>query len=303
MGDLVLVIDDDPVVHKLLEHAFKEDDYEVASCMNAEEAQDYLADHKEVQAIILDWEMPGMTGLEFLKHIKQIDKYKEIPVIMLTGRNKREEIKMGIDAGAYYYVTKPFAKEILLSVLRSAIAEYQVIKQLEEQVAEAKNPFANLYKGTFRIKTIQDAQKLSVLIANATPAPQENLMICELFNNAIEHGNLNISYDEKSELIDRNELRSEIERRLEDVRYKDREARVDFKRMDTALKVTIEDMGDGFDYNKYLTFDENRVFDNHGRGIAMANTLLNIKYFGKGNKVSVTIPLSTNPGERNSFCF
>lgn len=291
MGNLVLVVDDDPVVHKLLEHAFKADDYEVANCMNAEEAQEYLADHKEVQAIILDWEMPGMTGLEFLQHIKQIDKYKDIPVIMLTGRNKREEIKMGIDAGAYYYVTKPFAKDILLSVLRSAIAEYQVIKQLEEQVAEARNPFAHLYQGTFKIKSIQDAQKLSVLIANATPEPQGNLMICELFNNAIEHGNLEISYDEKSELIDKNELRSEIERRLEDERYKHREAIVTFERTNAVIKVTIEDMGEGFDYEKYLTFDENRVFDNHGRGIAMANTLLDIEYFGKGNIVIVSIPL------------
>lgn len=292
MGNLVLVVDDDPVVHKLLEHAFKTDDYEVANCMNAEEAQEYLADHKEVQAIILDWEMPGMSGVEFLQHIKQSDKYKEIPVIMLTGRNKREEIKMGIDAGAYYYVTKPFAKDILLSVLRSAIAEYQVIKQLEEQVAEARNPFAHLYNGFFKIKSIHDAQKLSVLIANATPEPQGNLMICELFNNAIEHGNLDISYDEKSELIDKNELRSEIERRLEDDKYKDREAKVTFERTDDVIKVTIEDMGDGFDYEQYLTFDENRVFDNHGRGIAMANTMLDIEYFGKGNIVAVTIPLN-----------
>lgn len=292
MGNLILVVDDDPMVHKLLEYTLNsEEEFTSDKCLSAEEAQEYLADHKEVLAIILDWEMPGMNGLEMLGWLKTQERYKDIPVIMLTGRDKKEEIKMGIDAGAYYYVTKPFNKDFLLSVLRAAVTEYLNIKQLAEQVQEARNPFANLRKGTFHVRTIDEGQKLSVLIANATPDPQSNLIICELLNNAIEHGNLAISYDEKSDLIDRNELHDEMERRLLMPEYKGRYATVEFETLDDRIRVTVEDMGDGFDYTKYLTFDEARVFDNHGRGIAMANTMLDINYVGKGNIVQVNIPL------------
>lgn len=292
MGNLILVVDDDPMVHKLLEYTLKsEEEFTSDKCLSAEEAQEYLADHKEVLAIILDWEMPGMNGLELLAWLKQQERYKDIPVIMLTGRDKKEEIKMGIDAGAYYYVTKPFNKEFLLSVLRAAVSEYLNIKQLAEQVQEARNPFANMQKGTFHVRTIDEGQKLSVLIANATPDPESNLIICELLNNAIEHGNLAISYDEKSDLIDRNELHDEMERRLLMPEYKDRYATIDIEMLQDRIVITVEDMGAGFDYTKYLTFDEARVFDNHGRGIAMANTMLDINYVGKGNIVQVNIPL------------
>lgn len=292
MGNLILVVDDDPMVHKLLEYTLKsEEEFTSDKCLSAEEAQEYLADHKEVLAIILDWEMPGMNGLELLAWLKQQERYKDIPVIMLTGRDKKEEIKMGIDAGAYYYVTKPFNKEFLLSVLRAAVSEYLNIKQLAEQVQEARNPFANMQKGTFHVRTIDEGQKLSVLIANATPDPESNLIICELLNNAIEHGNLAISYDEKSDLIDRNELHDEMERRLLMPEYKDRYATIDIEMLHDRIVITVEDMGAGFDYTKYLTFDEARVFDNHGRGIAMANTMLDINYVGKGNIVQVNIPL------------
>ena len=294
MSNLILVVDDDPMVHKLLEYTLNSDEeFTSDKCLSAEEAQEYLADHKEVLAIILDWEMPGMNGLEMLAWLKTQERYKDIPVIMLTGRDKREEIKMGIDAGAYYYVTKPFNKDFLLSVLRAAVSEYLNIKQLAEQVQEARNPFANMTKGSFQVRTIDEGQKLSVLIANATPDPQTNLIICELLNNAIEHGNLAISYDEKSDLIDRNKLHEEMERRLLMPEYKDRYATIDIEIHYDHLLVTVEDMGDGFDYKKYLTFDENRVFDNHGRGIAMANTMLDINYIGKGNIVQVNIPLHT----------
>lgn len=292
MSNLVLSVDDDPMVHKLLEFTLRNEDFDTATTLSAEEAQEFLnSDAQDVLAIILDWEMPGMDGLEFLKWLKTQERYKDIPVIMLTGRSKREEIQMGIDAGAYYYVTKPFSKDLLLSILRSAINEFNTIRKLSDQVQNAKNPLSSLRNGTFHIKTIEEAQKLSIFIANASPMPQESLMICELFNNAIEHGNLGITYEEKTDLVDSDALTDEIERRLNSPEYGEKYATVNFLKGDSDIRVVIEDMGNGFEYQKYLHFDEDRVFDNHGRGIAMANTMLNIEYKGKGNIVEVSIPL------------
>lgn len=292
MTNKILIVDDDPMIHKLIGFSLKEEDHDFDSRLNAEEAQVYLeTHHTQVNAIILDWEMPGMNGLELLKWMKSQKRYQEIPVVMLTANSERQDIQKGIEAGAYYYVTKPFNKDFLQSILSAAISDYTYKKNLVVELREAQNPFRNLITGSFKIKTLKEAQRLSVNIANATASPEETLMICELLNNAIEHGNLGISYQEKSELIDREKLNEEIENRLQSPEYKDKYARVDFKHNNDKIKIFIEDQGVGFEYKKYLQFDESRVFDSHGRGIAMANSMLNIRYIGKGNKVEVNIPL------------
>jgi len=287
----ILVVDDDPMFHKLLSYALKSDDHPMWFTFNAEEAKEVLErSSKDILAIILDWELPGMSGLELLGWMKNQEDYRDIPVIMLTGRSSPEEIKSGINAGAFYYVTKPFQKDFLSSIIKAAIADRQNLMHLANELERVRNPLESLVKGEFRFKTIQEAQKLSVFVANASPNPKESLIICELFNNAIEHGNLGISYDEKSELIDQNSLFEEIERRLEMPEYRDREAVLHFDKNEDRILLTLEDKGDGFDFQKYLHFDEDRVFDNHGRGIAMANAMLDITYLGKGNKVIVSIP-------------
>ena len=57
------------------------------------------------------------------------------------------------------------------------------------------------------------------------------------------------------------------------------------------MSVLVEDEGEGFDFEKYLVIDDTRIFDNHGRGIAIAASYINIKYLDKGNKVSVEFKL------------
>ncbi|MFN4881868.1 MAG: response regulator, partial [Bacteroidota bacterium] len=57
-----------------------------------------------------------------------------------------------------------------------------------------------------------------------------------------------------------------------------------------TLHVRIQDEGNGFDFSKYLHFDDSRIFDNHGRGIAICNSLLKIHYEGSGNIVHVELP-------------
>ena len=60
---------------------------------------------------------------------------------------------------------------------------------------------------------------------------------------------------------------------------------------ENKMSVLVEDEGAGFDFEKYLVIDDTRIFDNHGRGIAIAASYINIKYLDKGNKVSVEFKL------------
>lgn len=294
MRKTILAVDDDVMIHKLLSYSLEAwDNYHLVSMHSAPDAQAYLKEHQhEVNAIILDWEMPEMTGIEFLNWQKEQETYQDIPVIMLTGNNKKEDIKMGIDAGAYYYLIKPFNQDLLKSILSAAINDYLRLRELHEQVKQTHDPFANLVEGMFKIKTLEDASQMSVLISNTCSDPQEALIICEIFNNAIEHGNLGITYDEKSAFIEDNSLNEEVIKRLNEPKYRDRYATIDFLKKDGQLFLTVQDMGEGFDFEKFLEFDTDRVFESHGRGIAMVNSIFDVEYFGNGSKVQLKIPVN-----------
>ncbi len=291
MDGNLLAVDDDPIIHKMLEFAFRDEGFSLVSKLNGEDAKAWVEkNHSDLSALILDWEMPGISGLELLKQLKKDERFADIPVVMLTSHSEKSEIQLGIDSGAYYYITKPFNKEFLKSIVRRAVYDYRQKKEMKSQLREAQNPFGNMTKGSFRVRTLDEAQKLSLLIANASKNPDQSIVICELLVNAVEHGNLGIGYEEKTKLLDENKLMDEISHRLSLPEYHGKYATVDLSRDNGTLKVFVQDEGDGFDYTKFLDFDSTRIFDNHGRGIAMAKSMLDIRYYGKGNKVEVTIP-------------
>ena len=135
-----------------------------------------------------------------------------------------------------------------------------------------------------------------MLLAHAYPDANRVVTgILELTLNAIEHGNLNIGYKEKSRLIEEERLDNEIERRLSDPLYSSREATAQFVRHTDKLSLHITDQGNGFEWRKYLNFDPERAFDTHGRGIAMANKVSfdQIEYRGNGNQVITVLQLET----------
>jgi two-component system, cell cycle response regulator len=142
----------------------------------------------------------------------------------------------------------------------------------------------------YKIKTLEEAQHLSVHISNQTPKPIENLIISELMYNAIEHGNLEISFEEKVMLLENFAFMDEVNRRLSLPQYKNRYAQVTVKMHTEIISVSITDMGNGFNYEKFLQIDESRIFSQSGRGIALANSVLNLSYNSKGNEVMVKLP-------------
>jgi anti-sigma regulatory factor (Ser/Thr protein kinase) len=140
----------------------------------------------------------------------------------------------------------------------------------------------------FEFKTLDDARSLASLISNACPEPEKIVMgITELMINAIEHGNLGIGYEEKSSLNQSGLWEDEINRRLSAKDNVHLFAEISYKDLGNQICISIIDQGKGFDWQNYLEFDPERVMDNHGRGIAIANNLSfkRIEYRGKGNEV------------------
>jgi hypothetical protein len=142
---------------------------------------------------------------------------------------------------------------------------------------------------------LQEAKSLALWLANVSGEPERTVTAyLELLINAVEHGNLGITYDEKSQLLKDGLWADEIELRFQQPPYSDRYVTVSMEKTITDCVVTIKDQGNGFDWSNYLDFSPERMFDLHGRGIAMSRLcgFDAIEYVGKGNVVVTTVKTS-----------
>ena len=105
---LILAVDDDRSMLMMLESMLEEQDYKVLTATNGKEACEIIEQHhNNLDAILLDREMPIMDGLEVVNWIKRQQDITNVPIIMQTGANRPEQIKEGIDSGVFYYLVKP----------------------------------------------------------------------------------------------------------------------------------------------------------------------------------------------------
>jgi CheY-like chemotaxis protein len=244
--------------------------------------------------VVLDRNMPEMSGMEVLEKMKKHDQLKTVPVIFQTSLSAENEILEGLEAGAYYYLTKPFKEEQLLSIVEGAYSDYERYETLQNEVRkniDVLHTLSLMTKGNmaFQYRTISEGDKLSSLLANACPVPEAVVTgLMELFINAVEHGNLNISYEEKTTLVGNGRWQAEVDQRLELPENASKKVDVQFKRTEKEISFYVRDQGKGFEWEPFLEFSTGeRAFHNHGRGIAMANKLSfdSVEYLGNGNKV------------------
>jgi two-component system KDP operon response regulator KdpE len=113
----IMVVDDDPQIRRVLRTAFVAQGYEAVDARNGEEALEMLREEK-VDLVILDVNMPGMSGLETCRAIRSSS---EIPIVMLTVRDAEADKVEALDAGADDYMTKPFGSPELLARIRAAL--------------------------------------------------------------------------------------------------------------------------------------------------------------------------------------
>jgi len=286
----ILVVDDQDLnIQIIVDSLQKEGKYEISTANDGDVALKMLeSEPDKFDVIILDRIMPRMSGLELLQKMQEHEYLRYCPVIFQTAKNTTEDIVECLKAGAYYYLTKPIEGDILLSVVNTAVQDRLRYKQILSDLNNNKNLMGLLRHALFEFKTIDEARSLGALISHVFPDPERIIMgLTELLINAIEHGNLAISYDQKSDLILQGTWQTEVDRRSQLPEYKDKKAILEIDATDKIIIITISDQGNGFDWQSYLHFDPERVMDNHGRGIAMANILSfsNLEYKGKGNIV------------------
>lgn len=108
----ILVAEDERDIRELINFTLMFAGHTVTLAANGEEAVQKVAEANP-ELIMMDVRMPRMTGYEACRQIKNMDAYKNVPVVFLTAKGQDEEVQSGIDAGATAYILKPFAPDDL----------------------------------------------------------------------------------------------------------------------------------------------------------------------------------------------
>jgi two-component system chemotaxis response regulator CheY len=117
----VLSIDDSKAVRHMIRQAIEVLGFEFMESAHGKEALDVLETRGSADLILLDWNMPVMDGLVFLKTIKADERFKHIPVTMVTTETERHKVIQAIEMGAKNYVMKPFTQEELVTKIMEAL--------------------------------------------------------------------------------------------------------------------------------------------------------------------------------------
>ncbi len=118
----ILSVDDSAIIRKIMKMAVEVIEYEFMEAADGEEALKVIEqEYKDIALILLDWNMPGIDGFELLKKLKSEDKFKHIPVMMVTTESEKLNIIKAIQAGAAHYVIKPFTMEEVTKKILEAL--------------------------------------------------------------------------------------------------------------------------------------------------------------------------------------
>lgn len=116
----ILVVEDDPSLGELLVYNLESEGYQVESADRGEEAELKLLENPP-DLLVLDWMIPGVSGIEICRRLRARDETKTLPVIMLTARSEEADRVRGLSVGADDYVVKPFSVPELLARVRALL--------------------------------------------------------------------------------------------------------------------------------------------------------------------------------------
>lgn len=278
----VMVVDDDLARAEVLAQSLAGSVYRVRSVADAAAAVELLQGGPgDVLAIVLDRAARPLNGAGFLGRLRRTPGLAGLPVILGLRAEDVGAPFDGLAAGHYDYLVGPHRRDALIETLDGV---------------RVRSPDIEPGPVVFRFADLVAARDLASILSASCPDPKRVVIgLSELLVNAVEHGNLGISFEEKARLHEQNRWEEEVARRLATPELAARRVTVEYWREPGRIRIGIRDEGDGFDWRRYLEVDPARVMAAHGRGIAMANMLSfdTVDYRGAGNEVEVLIDTRT----------
>ncbi|MDP2177986.1 phosphate regulon transcriptional regulator PhoB [Methylicorpusculum sp.] len=127
----VLVVEDEDAIRDMLVMVLEQAGFHATGISDAEQANKSLSDHQP-DLILLDWMLPGMSGVEWARRLKKDQFCREIPIILLTARGEEEDKVRGLEIGADDYMTKPFSPKELVARIRAVLRRAGKIQDLAQ---------------------------------------------------------------------------------------------------------------------------------------------------------------------------
>jgi len=249
--ETILIVDDETLNLEILSEHLHDANYQTVRAEDGKQALDLLtADEHKFHAVLLDRMMPEMDGLEVLIKIKQNPQLAMLPVIIQSAKASKIDISEALEAGANYYLTKPFDGTHLLAIVELAVSDYSEYRSMKAN----SNDYPKLQSHEeFHFRTRAEAQHLARLIAiNCENGEVIAAGLLMLMVKAIEHGNLEISFDKKAKLMVSGRLREEVKQRLEDPVLGQRQVKLIFDKYPCEYSFQLINEGLGLDCHQDL---------------------------------------------------
>ena len=129
----ILVVEDDKSISDLITLHLKKNDFEYLVVHNGEDALSHL-DNFMPDFIILDWMIPGLSGLEVLRRIRNKQEYKNLPILMLTAKNSEQDKIISFESGLDDYITKPFLPSELIARVKAILKRTSQLNQDQDNL-------------------------------------------------------------------------------------------------------------------------------------------------------------------------
>lgn len=119
-GKTILLVEDEPAIRTMVSMALERAGFEALEAGDAAEAERLLADRRP-DLLLLDWMLPGISGVELARRLQRDEYTKDLPIIMLTARSEEDDRIRGLEVGADDYVTKPFSPRELIARIKAVL--------------------------------------------------------------------------------------------------------------------------------------------------------------------------------------
>jgi two-component system phosphate regulon response regulator PhoB len=117
---LILIVDDERAIREMISLALSKEGFNYLEAANAHEAEK-LIQESEPDLVLLDWMMPGVSGIDFVRRLRKEEKTRKLPIIMLTAKTEEQDKIQGLDTGADDYLAKPFSTRELVARIRALL--------------------------------------------------------------------------------------------------------------------------------------------------------------------------------------
>jgi CheY-like chemotaxis protein/anti-sigma regulatory factor (Ser/Thr protein kinase) len=286
----ILLIDDEALVREELGALLQDEGYEVITGADGEEG---LALFRVVSPdmVITDVRMPRRDGLSVAMTIREEDP--SVPVTVITGHGTESMAIEALRAGVNDFIKKPVRLDDLTAALQRMQASRQPLGFTELP------PSVELVEHSWTYRLGNDLEVIPVFVdallkraavgMDRTAVLELGLALRETILNAVEHGNLGLSYKEKSQALENGTLDDLLRERGQMLELEHRRVTVCARREDRCLTVQIIDEGEGFEWRELPDpTDTVNLLSTHGRGVLLARLSVDsLTYNERGNGVTI----------------